>query len=366
MPPIPYLIYLYAFGMSLALSLAFTAIARFLGHRLQIMDHPGATGDRKDHGAPVPVLGGVAIVAAFYFMIGAHLLPVDLVPIDRYAHRLLAFLGDDSRFKLGGILGGAFLIFLVGVVDDFKALRPWVKLLGQVAAAGILILSDIRLELFILPYWLSAAVTLFWVLLIINAMNFLDNMDGLCGGVAVIAALSFFLGVQNHDQQLVRLLAMVFAGAVTGFLFHNFPPARIFMGDAGSMFCGYILATIALLGTFHVETTPSRIAVAAPVLALSVPLFDICTVVFIRWRAGVPVWQGDHRHFSHRLVELGMTRRRAVEFIWLVAAVAGLGSALLPLVNRMGTFIILAQTAGVFLLIGLLMNAGKRRKETVL
>ncbi|MCC6143947.1 MAG: undecaprenyl/decaprenyl-phosphate alpha-N-acetylglucosaminyl 1-phosphate transferase [Candidatus Hydrogenedentes bacterium] len=311
---------------------------------------------------PVPVLGGVAIVVTFYAVILVHLVPVDVLPVEQYAQRLLAFLGEDSRFKVGGILGGAFLIFLVGVVDDFKALQPSVKMLGQVAAAGVLILSDIRLELFVLPYWLSAAVTLFWVLLIVNAMNFLDNMDGLCGGVAVIAALSFFLGVQAHDQQLVRLITMVFAGAVAGFLLHNFPPARIFMGDAGSMFCGYLLATIALLGTFHVQTTPSPIAVAAPVLALSVPLFDICTVVFIRWRAGVPVWQGDHRHFSHRLVQLGMTRRRAVEFIWLVAVVVGLGSALLPLLNPFGTLIILAQTLGVFLLIGLLMNAGKRDK----
>jgi UDP-GlcNAc:undecaprenyl-phosphate GlcNAc-1-phosphate transferase len=187
-------------------------------------------------------------------------------------------------------------------------------------------------------------------------MNFLDNMDGLCGGVTVIACLSFFLCVQTNDT-LVRVLLMLLAGATGGFLYHNLAPARIFMGDAGAMFNGYMLATVTVLGTFHVETTPSRIAVAAPLIALSVPLFDTLSVVWIRWRLGQHIMLGDKRHFSHRLVELGMTPRRAVEFIFMVAAVLGLGAALLPLVDLGGTLIILAQTAGVYMLIVILMRA---------
>ena len=203
-------------------------------------------------------------------------------------------------------------------------------------------------------------ITAAWIVGLTNAFNFLDNMDGLCGGVSVIAALSFFLAV-HPDETLVRLLLMVFAGAVGGFLYHNLAPARIYMGDAGAMFSGYLLATVGLLGTFHSDNTESPIAVAAPLFALAVPLFDTISVVFIRWRAGVPIMKGDQRHFSPRLVRLGMSRRQAVEFIFLVAAVIGLGGALLSQLSAYGTGIIIAQTVGVFLLIVLLMNAGKKK-----
>jgi len=246
-------------------------------------------------------------------------------------------------------------------VDDLKALSPEIKLVGQIAAAGALVLSGMRVELFVLSNaWVSGFVTIVWVVMLTNSLNFLDNMDGLCGGVSVIAALSFFLAVQPHEQLLVRIILVVFAGAVAGFLYHNLSPARIFMGDAGAMFCGYILATVAIMGTFHVAETPSRIAVAAPLLALSVPLFDTASVIYIRWQRGESIMKGDKRHFSHRLVDLGMSPRQAVEFIYLVAAVTGLGAALLSQVGRAGTLIIIGQTVGVFLLIVLLMNAGIR------
>jgi len=166
--------------------------------------------------------------------------------------------------------------------------------------------------------------------------------------------------VQPGDQ-LVRLLLMLFAGSVGGFLYHNLSPARIFMGDSGSMFTGYFLATVAVLGTFHIQSTPSPVAVAAPILALSVPLFDTMSVIFIRWRKGESIMLGDKRHFSHRLVDLGMSPRQAVEFIFLVAGVVGLGGALLPKLDTQGTVIIIGQTVGVFLLIVLLMNAGKKK-----
>jgi UDP-GlcNAc:undecaprenyl-phosphate GlcNAc-1-phosphate transferase len=167
------------------------------------------------------------------------------------------------------------------------------------------------------------------------------------------------LCVLPQHEYFVSVLLMVFIGSVAGFLYHNLNPARIFMGDAGAMFCGYILATVALLGTFYTESTPTRIAVVAPLLALCVPLFDTASVIYIRWRRGESIMKGDKRHFSHRLVELGMTPRQAVEFIFLVAGVTGLGGALLGQVGIMGTVVIIAQTAGIFLLIILLMRAGK-------
>ena len=364
MLPNAYLIYTGALCASFVLAVCLTGAVRVLAIRWGVYDHPG---ERKMHDGPMPLMGGVAIFVAFNIVICGIMLV--LLLSNRFGmswveENLLPFLGEDAKLKLAGILAGAFLIFLLGVVDDLMSLTPWVKLVGQISAAGVLVASGIRLELFVLgEHWLLYTLaTIFWVVLLTNSMNFLDNMDGLCGGTAVIAAFSFFLCVQAEDT-LARLLLMIFAGSVGGFLYHNLSPARIFMGDAGSMFCGYFLATIAVMGTFHVSDTASPpIAVAAPLLALSVPLFDTASVILLRIRSGQSIMMGDKRHFSHRLVELGMTPRQAVEFIFLVAGVVGLGGALLPMLDRsgIGAFIIIAQTAGVFLLIVLLMNSGKR------
>ena len=359
----PFLIYAYAFGLTFVLAIGLTVFVRYMALRWDILDKPG---ERKVHETPIPLLGGVAIVAAFYVVILGHiagLLLTSQFGMGWIESNLLAFLGEGAKLKVGGMLAGAFLIFVLGIIDDLRVLSPWAKLGGQILAAFVLWWSGIRLELFVLSNpILSAGVTIFWVVLITNSLNLLDNMDGLCGGVSIIAALSFFLCVQPDDN-LVRLLLMIFAGAVGGFLYHNLNPARIFMGDAGAMFCGFILATVAVLGTYHVEGTPSHVAVAAPVLALSVPLFDTLSVIYIRFRSGDHIMKGDKRHFSHRLVRVGMTSRQAVEFIYLVAGVVGLGGALLPKVGIQGTVIILAQTCGVFLLIVLLMLAGKNKKN---
>lgn len=357
----PYLAYAYSFAVSAVLAAALTVLVRGLAVRWRVLDHPG---ERKTQSAPVPLMGGVAIVGAFYAVVLLHLLAMLL--LERfgmaYVERFLAeALGHGSKGKLVGILAGGLVIFALGLVDDLRNLNPWVKLAGQIVAAGLLVLANVRIELFVFSNpWLSALVTVFWVVLLTNAMNFLDNMDGLCGGVSVIAAFSFFLCVVPFEP-LVRYLLLIFAGVTAGFLYHNLSPARIYMGDAGAMFCGYFLATIAVLGTFHVEGTP-RIAVAAPLLALAAPLFDMASVLFLRWRGGKPLMQGDRQHFSHRLVDLGMSPRQAVEFIFLVAAIVGLGGAFLPLLDIRGTVILVVQTAGVFMLIVLLMRAANNPK----
>ncbi|HOZ45742.1 MAG TPA: MraY family glycosyltransferase [Candidatus Hydrogenedentes bacterium] len=358
-----YLIFAYALGVSFLVSIILTDLIRRLAIRWDVLDYPG---ERKVHQAPMPLMGGVAIVLTFYAVIIVHLLGLlsaQRLGDDWLNENILSFLGTHVWLKLAGIFLGGAVIFVLGLVDDLKALKPEIKLAGQILAALILVLSGIRVDLFIPNEWISMLVTLGWVVMMTNAMNLLDNMDGLSGGVAVISAFSFFLCIWPHGDAFVCVLLMVFAGSVAGFLYHNLNPARIFMGDAGAMFCGYVLSTVAVLGTFHTEATPSRAAVAAPILALAVPIFDTLSVIFIRWRRGESIMKGDKRHFSHRLVDLGMSARQAVEFILLVAVVTGLGGALLPQVGPTGTAIILAQTAGVFLLIVLLMNAGKRSGE---
>jgi len=376
-----YLIFGIALVESFVVAICLTALMRKLALRLKVVDQPG---DRKMHSEPVPLLGGVAIYLTFNVVILANLGILMLsseLDFQWLELNVLSFLGTHTLRHLIGIFAGSFIIFMLGVVDDVKALSPEIKLVGQIAAAAVLVGSGIHLDIFVGPLltnlplvgslsevqfsWFSTGVssliTIVWVVGITNASNFLDNMDGLCGGVSAIAAMSFFLCVLPQQEYFVCVLLMVFTGSVTGFLYHNLNPARIFMGDAGSMFCGYILATVAVLGTFYTTSSPSRIAVAAPLLALCVYLFDAMSVIFIRIQNGESIMKGDKRHFSHRLVELGMTPRRAVEFIFLVAAVTGLGSALLSQVGLSGTLVILAQTTGIFLLIVLLMNAVKRR-----
>lgn len=363
-------IFAYAIGVSFVLSVILTQGVRVFAVRWNILDHPG---ERKMQQEPVPLLGGVAIALTFYLVIAVSLVllwPVQRLDAAWFEANVLSFLGTESQavWKLAGVFGGGIIIVIVGVVDDLYALRPEKKLVGQIAAALVLVASGIRFDVFNdfpwVPPLAASVVTMVWVIMMTNAMNFLDNMDGLCAGVSVISALSFFGCILPSHQAFVGVLLMVFAGSVAGFLFHNFSPARIFMGDAGAMFCGYILATVAVLGTFYTQFTPSRIALAAPFLALSVPIFDTLSVVYIRWKRGESIMKGDKRHFSHRLVEVGMSPRQAVEFIYLVGAVTGLGAVLLPHVNVLGTLIVLAQVVGVYMLIVLLMNSGANRNRT--
>ena len=363
-----YLVYAVTLGLSFGISMGLTSVMRHLALRWHILDHPG---DRKNQKRPVPLLGGIAIVVPFYIMVMGSLLlvqPVREFGIQWLETHVFQFLGKDHEIKLLGISAGGILIALLGLTDDLQTLRPWIKLLGQCVAAAVLVLSDMKLNLFS-EEWLgggtaefaSAIFTILWVVFLTNSMNLLDNMDGLSAGVAAIAAFSFFICALRTDEAFICVLLMVFAGSVLGFLIHNLHPARIYMGDTGAMFCGYILATISILITFYDESTPSRVAIVAPLLALSVPIFDTISVVYIRWRAKVPIFQGDRRHFSHRLVNIGMTQQQAVEFIYLVAAVTGLGAGLLRQVNTVGTIIIMAQTFGLFLLLVLIMSAGNKR-----
>jgi UDP-GlcNAc:undecaprenyl-phosphate GlcNAc-1-phosphate transferase len=357
-----YLIFGYALGASFLLSALLTEGTRWAALRFNVLDQPG---HRKVHVRAKPLLGGVAIAVTFYVMIAVHLFlvwPAQAMGDPWLQEKVFAFLGERHIHKLVAIMASSFLIFVLGVVDDVRVLSVEKKLIGQVVAAGVLVTAGIRADLFIENPWLSGLATMVWIIGMTNAFNFLDNMDGLSGGVAVISAFAFFMCFLPKGEYFVCLLLMVFAGAVAGFLYHNLHPARIFMGDAGAMFCGFIMGTVAVLGTFYRETDAStRIAVAAPLLALSVPLFDMASVIILRLMHGESIFRGDKRHFSHRLVNIGMSQRQAVDFVLLVAGVTGLGAALLPHVNLFGTVVVIAQTIGIFSLIVLLMNAGARR-----
>ena len=212
---------------------------------------------------------------------------------------------------------------LLGWLDDRHELRPALKFAGQVLVAGLVAASGVRITLFVPNVFFSFAATLLWIVTVTNALNFLDNMNGLCAGLGVIAAAVFGLKAALLDQYLVASVAFLAAGALLGFLPFNFPRASVFLGDSGSHLTGFLLAVLAILPHFHSPERPRPLAVVTPLLVLPVPLADLVWVVLLRCRLGRPFYVGDTNHISHRLVRRGFSRTQAVLIIWVTAAAVG-------------------------------------------
>lgn len=311
-----------------------TRLAMHIARSIGFVDCPAG---HKSHREPMPYGGGTAILLSAWGMLGIGLVAVLLIPSDWIAReygQLFADYAGGAKIRLGQgavILTGGLLLHVMGLIDDRKPLGPYLKLLVEIAVSGLVaVWGDVRLAEF-LPAPAAIGVTIAWFVVIINAFNFLDNMDGLSAGVAVIC-LSFLAicGVMA-GQVLVPVLACVCLGAVGGFLVWNFPPARIFMGDAGSLFIGYVIAVISTLTTyFESGRAAPPFALAMPLIVLAIPLYDFISVVVIRHAEGRNPMQGDQRHFSHRLVERGLSRRFAVLTIYLATATTGMAATLLP------------------------------------
>ena len=286
------------FAAALALALAFTPACRALARTLGFLDRPNP---RKPHERPTPLLGGLAILAAFAAVILAR---------------------GDVRRELLGILAGAAATFGLGLVDDRRGMHPAVKLGGQAAAALVVIASGVRVT-FPGPGPAGDAFTLLWIVGITNAFNLLDNMDGLSAGVGAISAAAFAVLASRYvllgwEQHPTAIAGAALAGACLGFLPYNLAGATIFMGDAGSMPLGLILASLAALGSWRSPTLPTSLAI--PVLILAYPIFDTALVTLCRWREGRPISLGGTDHSSHRLVRLGLRKTETVILIYLFAA----------------------------------------------
>ena len=292
---------------SLIASLVLTPIVIALARRIGAVARPKS--DRW-HSRPTAMLGGVAIAVSV-------------------AGTLLAFV-PLTRDNLV-VIAASSALFLVGLIDDFLHVRPYQKLIAQLVAAGAVISFGL-----VLPWtsWpaVNAAITLFWLVGITNAVNMLDNMDGLAAGVSAIAAAFLGLNFIANQQPAEAVMLAAFAGAVIGFLVYNHHPASIFMGDCGSMFLGFFLASIALVSGTGGGRSRSVVAVlAVPVLVLVVPIFDTTFVTLMRKLAGRAASQGGRDHTSHRLVALGLSEKWAVWMLYAFAAAAG---ALAMLVRR--------------------------------
>jgi len=288
------------FTAALTLALAATPVARRLAVRTNMVDQPAK---RKAHLTPTPMLGGLAIYAAV----------------------LLALILFGDRFyvhQVAGIVIGASLISFLGLWDDRTPLPAWAKLLGQLIPAGVLIITGVRISIFEIPA-LNIALTIIWVLFITNAVNFLDNMDGLSAGITAMASAYFLLLAALSGQYLVGALTAALLGACIGFLFYNFNPASIFMGDTGSLFLGFVLAAVGIKLRF--PTNIPAVTWMVPVLVLGVPILDTSLVIVSRLRRGKnPFTTPGKDHLSHRLVRKGYTRREAVLSLYLLGSIFGM------------------------------------------
>jgi len=289
-----------AFASSLGAALILTPLAMVVARRLGVVDRP----DRqlKKHGRAVPYLGGAAI--------------------------FLACVATVLAFKLGltgsprgvvGILAGAGIVFLVGLWDDIRPMGPYKKLVLQILAALIPIYFGVHIKFIDNPLY-SKALTVLWLVGVTNALNLLDIMDGLAAGIATIASIVFLVISAQNGRFNDALLASSLAGACAGFLFYNRPPARIFMGDAGSLFTGFMLAGIAIGQGYSMKT---EIGVFAPLLVLGVPIFETLFVMAIRAQKGKPVMRGSPDHIPLRIRKMGFSVRATLAILWGSGAVLG-------------------------------------------
>jgi UDP-GlcNAc:undecaprenyl-phosphate GlcNAc-1-phosphate transferase len=303
------------FASALLLVISATPGIKWVALRLGIMDQPAA---RKLHTSPMPRFGGIAMYGAV----------------------VIALLVFEERFRvdqLVSILLGATWVSFLGVWDDRWGLRPILKFIGQIIAAVILIVNGVQVN-FLPSNILNWTVTVVWVVGLSNAINFLDNMDGLSGGITAIASAFFLLMAVQNGQYLVGALSAALLGASVGFLVYNFNPASIFMGDTGSLFLGFMLAALGIKLRFPANI--DAVTWMAPVLVLGVPIFDTTLVVFSRIRRGLhPVTAGKD-HTSHRLVRLGFTQREAVMILYLVGGMLGMVAVLVTQANLVEAYLL--------------------------
>jgi UDP-GlcNAc:undecaprenyl-phosphate GlcNAc-1-phosphate transferase len=315
---------LLAFLIALSASLVLTVPVRALAIRVGMVDLPGP---RKVHLKPIPLLGGLAMYSGVMLAV------------------LIAFDGP-ARAQSFGIVTGATLVAIVGFLDDRGWLHHQVKLfIGMPLAAVILLASGIHAQVFSVllgghaGQWLDAALTILWVVGITASFSILDHMDGLCAGVAAMASVFFALIAYLNGQTLVTTLAAAVLGAAAGFLRWNFKPAKIFMGDGGAMFLGFLMATLALkLRLEHANTAASWLA---PVLILCATIFDTTLVTISRSRRGLlPFSTPGKDHSAHRLANLGLGQRGAVLAMYLAGAVCGCAAVLVTYLSTTGAILV--------------------------
>jgi len=309
--------YIIPFILALLISLFSTPLVKKLAFRVGAVDIP--KDDRRVHKEPMALMGGLAIFTAVVIVV------LIFLPLDRSTVSIL--------------LGGTVIV-MGGIIDDLREMRPRTKFAFQILAGLILIIGGVKVDFVTNPFakantliylnWLSIPITLFWVVGITNTLNFIDGLDGLSAGVAMISSFSLMIVAGKFGYTNIIILSAAVAGACLGFLPFNFNPAKIFMGDTGSLFLGFMLAAISIEGVMKSVAT---IAVAAPILILGVPIFDTTFAIFRRLLNGQSVAAADKGHLHHRLLDKGFSQRKSVLILYAISAAFGTFAVLVSKAN---------------------------------
>ncbi len=334
---------------SFVISVILTALARRLALKLDMVARPQA--DRY-HRTVIPLGGGMGVFGTLLLcMIG----PLILIRVPLVAERLSGLIGSlgvsmDDFVKRSNELWGMLLctsgLFVLGFVDDRKGLGPFIKLAIQfIIALSATVWAGVRVEFFIDNALLTRLLSAVWIVLLINVFNFLDNMDGASAGIAVIVSGILYVGAATSGQIFVGGLILIVMGTLLGFLVFNFPPAKMFMGDSGSLVIGFLVAILSLRTTYyHQADSGAWYPILLPLIALAVPLYDFASVTTLRISQGKSPFVGDTQHFSHRLKRHGLTDTQTVLTLYLATLCTGLGATFLYQVNLIGALLIFLQT----------------------
>lgn len=312
-------IYLFVYLGSFVLALMITPAVILIARRLHIVDVPGV---RQMHTSPMSHIGGVAIFLS----------TITLSIYELWFSRVAIATDHSMLGRLHNLFLAAGFMFMVGLIDDIKrkGLQAWVKFLAQIAAATVVCAVGIRIKSVVVTDsitlnfgWLSWPLTLLWIVGITNAVNLSDGLDGLAGGICVITCGVAAVFAASTGNLAIVVLMLALLGSITGFLFFNFNPAKIFMGDCGSMFLGFTIASASVL---CFSKSSALVGLALPVATLSVPIFDTLFSILRRFLERRSIFSADRSHFHHRLIDLGLTQRQAVTAIYgITLLAAGLG-----------------------------------------
>lgn len=326
------------FIISVALSLSMTPIVKKIAVKVGAIDIP--KDERRVHKKPMPLMGGLAL---YISVIVTSLL---FLPIDK---------------TLISIIIGGSIICISGIIDDIKDLSPRAKLVFQIIAAIVLILGDVKIDAITNPFTktsklielgiFSIPITIFWVVGITNTLNLIDGLDGLAAGVAMIASLSFLFVAGKFNYIPVMIMSAIIAGGCLGFLPYNFNPAKIFMGDTGALFLGFMLASLSIEGVMKSVAT---IAVVVPIIILGVPIFDTTFAIFRRLLNGKSIAEADKGHLHHRLLKMGYSQKKTVLILYVISAIFGLCAVLIAKANSKR-----AVTMAIIVFIITILLAGK-------
>ena len=355
-------IYLITAFTGIVFSLVYTPIFRELALRTGFHDQPGRQ-KHKEHKAPTPLLGGLAMCLALLSTIIVGILFASSMGATALAKDVSANIPGISSIspRITALTAGAVLATLLGLYDDKFNMSAKAKLGGQFVVASIAVIwGGARISAFIGSPVLAGLVSILWIIVVINAINFFDNMDGLAAGTAAIAFSLFTIAAAARGQYFVAAFGAAATGATIGFWFYNHTPASIFMGDSGSHLLGYLLAVTGTMVTYYdnkVDGQHSPLSILIPLFILALPLFDTLAVTVIRLRQGKPIYIGDNNHISHRFMKMGMRRSMAVLSTHLLALAIGLG--VLPLLwgNTATTVVAIIQGVTTLIMVSLIQYA---------